>query len=362
MRIPREIVLINRSETHEPDRWSKIERISKILAAIAIPVVLGVGGWVVQNQLQHQTAALQQQLQNQTVSKDYVQLAVSLLREPDKSKVTPELRAWAVDLLNAYSAVRLDDTTARNLKSGAIALPPLEKFSAVPSSASPELDKDLRPALESFQKYLNESGFKIAATGVVLYEVVPGDAISTESGEFYSLYDPDTRVLKVAKEHLGDFDLIRHEYMRHVLDPDYPGPRDPSKNRHWFDYYAVGSGMATYFVCSFGNTPVFAGNDPDVKSDLKNNRKLQHSTDDLSAEDIGSNAWGGAFWQLREEIGQASADKLLANAWASWRPVNPKADLFLQFVQQLIAIDESQSGSQHIRSIQSIFRQRGLKV
>lgn len=362
MRIPREITLINRSETKELDKWSKIERISRILSVAAIPVVLAIGGWIVQNQIQNQTAIVQQQLQNQTVSKDYVQLAVSILREPDQSKVRPELRGWAVDLLNAYSAIKLNEDIAKQLKSGQIALPPLETFAAVPSSMpAPELDNELKPALENFQRYLNESGFEIAAGGSVKYEVVKGDVIKTESGDFYSLYDPDTRVLKVARDHLGDFDLIRREYMRHVLDPNYPGLRDPSKDHRWFDYYAVGSGIATYFVCSFSDTAIFAASDPETKVNLKNKGRLKRSQAGAAAEVTGERIWGGAFWELREEIGKPSADKLLATTWMLWQPSDPREDLFLKFVGKLIEVDKSQGG-QHVSIIQDIFRRRGLKL
>lgn len=107
----REIILINRSENKELDKWGKVERISKILSIAAIPLVLAITGWIMQNQIQHQGAILQQQLQNQTVSRDYVQLAVSILKEPDQTKVNPELRDWAAELLNAYSAVKFSSQT-----------------------------------------------------------------------------------------------------------------------------------------------------------------------------------------------------------------------------------------------------------
>lgn len=59
----------------------------------------------------------------------------------------------------------------------------------------------------------------------------------------------------VASNHVHDFDMIRREYMRHVLDPNYPGLRDPSQDERWLDYYAVGNGLATYFPCSLVIVP-----------------------------------------------------------------------------------------------------------
>ena len=71
-------------------KWEAIERVSKTLSIAAIPIVLAVGGWV-----------LQERLQDQTVSRDYVQLAVTILKEPNSSK---DMKSWAVLLLNAHSA------------------------------------------------------------------------------------------------------------------------------------------------------------------------------------------------------------------------------------------------------------------
>jgi hypothetical protein len=112
LRSPREIVLINKSEASERDGWDIIERISKILSIAAIPIVIAVGGWYIQKQLQ-----------NQTVSRDYVQLAVSILKEPDQSKIKPELRSWAVDLLSDNSPTKLKPDVIAKLKSGEILLP-----------------------------------------------------------------------------------------------------------------------------------------------------------------------------------------------------------------------------------------------
>ena len=51
------------------DTWEVLESISKIIAALGIPVVLGVGGWIIQGTVSQQT-----------VSKDYVLLATDILK------------------------------------------------------------------------------------------------------------------------------------------------------------------------------------------------------------------------------------------------------------------------------------------
>ena len=93
-------------------KWETAERISKTLSMVAIPVVLAFGGWMIQ-----------QRLQNQTLNRDYVQLAVSILKEPPDSKIDPEMRTWAVQLLNDNSPTRFNSAVFAQLKSGTVQLP-----------------------------------------------------------------------------------------------------------------------------------------------------------------------------------------------------------------------------------------------
>jgi hypothetical protein len=111
-------------------KWEATERVSKTLSMLAIPVVLGIGGWVIQ-----------QRLQNQTVSRDYVQLAVSILKEPQDSKIDPAMRDWAVQLLNENSPTKFDKKVAEQLKAGTVQLP--QDFS-VTQAVLPVASGDLR--------------------------------------------------------------------------------------------------------------------------------------------------------------------------------------------------------------------------
>lgn len=89
----------------------KIEQLSKILSIVAIPVVLGIVGWIIQDRLA-----------TRHISRDYVQLAVSVLKETE-SDVSQSLRNWAVDLLNNHSPVKFSPEVVRDLKTGEIRLP-----------------------------------------------------------------------------------------------------------------------------------------------------------------------------------------------------------------------------------------------
>lgn len=108
----REIVLINRPEPGPASHWDTTEKIARIVSLATIPVVLAVVGWLIQ-----------ESLQKQTISRDYVQLAVSVLKKHDPEQENALLRNWAVDLLTANSPVPLNEELVAQLKSGKTILP-----------------------------------------------------------------------------------------------------------------------------------------------------------------------------------------------------------------------------------------------
>lgn len=108
---PREIVLITKNEPAPAGRYDWIERVSKILAIAAIPVVLAAGGWWVQRQIG-----------NQAIRRDYVQLAVTILSQPDSLR-NSALNDWAIDLLAENAPTPLPDSLKAQLRSGETFLP-----------------------------------------------------------------------------------------------------------------------------------------------------------------------------------------------------------------------------------------------
>jgi hypothetical protein len=108
------------ADSKQISTWDTIERAARTLSIVAIPVVLAVGGWVIQKRLA-----------DQTVSRDYVQLAVSILKEPEGSNIKPEMRIWAVQLLNDNSPTKFNAQVAEQLQSGKVQLP--ESFTLAPT-------------------------------------------------------------------------------------------------------------------------------------------------------------------------------------------------------------------------------------
>lgn len=109
-----------------PSKWETAERISRTLSIAAIPVVLAVGGWVIQKRLQ-----------DQSVSRDYVQLAVTILKEGPK-----DMNGWAVQLLNDNSPTKFTPEVVKNLSDGSIQLPANFNVGNAPTTASSTTPKE----------------------------------------------------------------------------------------------------------------------------------------------------------------------------------------------------------------------------
>ena len=88
---------------------SKLERwksISSIASSIAIPIVLAIIGYFIQKQLA-----------DEGLKKDYVSIAASILKENPASQ-EPELRKWAVTVLDSNSPIPFSGRAKAGLEKG----------------------------------------------------------------------------------------------------------------------------------------------------------------------------------------------------------------------------------------------------
>ncbi|MCZ8408148.1 hypothetical protein O9649_10145 [Achromobacter dolens] len=90
------------------DCWSKAKDVTHMLAALAIPVVLGWIGWEIQSAIK-----------DRELKRDYVQIATGILAAKDSDRA---LRTWAVAVLGAHSPVALSAELKDDLENGAYGL------------------------------------------------------------------------------------------------------------------------------------------------------------------------------------------------------------------------------------------------
>ena len=112
--------------------WQKYVQIASL---IAIPFVIGVGGFVSDHYLQ-----------GATLKRDYIQLAVQILQNPNKQN--PGLRKWAIKLIDNYAEIKLESDLVEKLKKGEVLWP---------SEIAKPLLSSLRNILLVFEKHQRAS-------------------------------------------------------------------------------------------------------------------------------------------------------------------------------------------------------------
>jgi hypothetical protein len=299
---------------------------------------------------------LQRLLQKQSISRDYVQLAVTILSSSEPSRVPPAIRSWAVDLLNQNSPIKLDIQTVEHLKSGDIAL---SGFQFVPSSAlTPALKQQLETSLNRFKAYLTKVGFP-TMEGAVAVDIRPGTTIQVDGQECVAVWHATAASIIVARAFATDqVSVLRQLAHKIIVAPD-----DPSSAGH-----AIKSGLATYFPCSFTNHPIMgdkaskAGKLVFPPQDLRNRRRLGEIDlkDWSSVQNDGSVVWGGTFWQLRELLGAEHIDSLLAKAWQGFVGETQRDDggVFSAFASNLLKLTGDDDDTK--LRLREAFEERGL--
>lgn len=323
------------------------EKFSRMLSIVAIPVVLAIGGWWIQRQLQ-----------DQSIRRDYVQLALTILQNPDTSKVPPEIREWAVDLLNENSPTKLNAQAIKNLKSGSVTLP---AFNFVATGAlTPELQRTLESSLQEFKTYLENLGFQVPPETTSV-KISPGTLVDVGGARGIAFWDPNTHSIVVASAFASDRQTVLRQYAHNLLIPG------ATQSNEW---YAIESGLATYLSCSFTNSPVLgqdataAGKALASPQDLRNHRLFKEISLAKwdSVQNDGSEVWGGTFWEIRQVLGQKQADQLITESFRGLTSQQEGANMSKVFANSILSRAKSITDSNAISQVRSIFERRGMQL
>jgi hypothetical protein len=126
---------IEKLEKPTKDAWDKIGAISTILGTVAIPLALVIVGYYIQ-------ASLSNLAHQRQRSEKLMEVATAVLAaNPESNAARPELRNWAIDVVNHYSEVRLSEK----------AVQALQQVPLVP-------DVDTESRVELFNRELNVKG------------------------------------------------------------------------------------------------------------------------------------------------------------------------------------------------------------
>jgi cell division protein FtsL len=229
-----------------------------------------------------------------------------------------------------------------------------EKIGFVPTpSLTPQLKTKLKSALDGFQTYCRSIGFHPKAGEVHLR--IEKDLEKKMSTDAY--YDPDKSEMIVDASKAGDPSFALREYMHRTLytkdllkgpQPNRPPAQSPSA-----EWYAIESGLASYFPASFLNSSHTGF------SDLSQIEQLPARRSDLGeAVGWGIRVWGSAFWELRNTIGQENCDKLLVRFWNSLDP-NDKGPYTSDALSRLLDLYRD-TGGKDTAAVKAIFSRRGV--
>ena len=120
--------------------------IAQIISMLAIPIVVAFVGFFIQKAVQ-----------GETIKRDYVRLAVTLLapKKKEEPEISSELKQWAIRLLNESSPVPLAASEIQSIKANGIPFA-FETFGGNSGSMDPQVQKNLE-SLDSALKYLEKS-------------------------------------------------------------------------------------------------------------------------------------------------------------------------------------------------------------
>jgi hypothetical protein len=223
-----------------------------------------------------------------------------------------------------------------------------EKLGFTPTSKiSTEARGRLEDAFAKFQDYMKGLGYR-STTGSISIDIRE----KMEVGAI-AYYEPEQRMMVIDSKYIDDSAVLYREYMHHVLYSSGM-PKDPESILS--TYYAIESGLAWYFPCSFIGDPNPSKNT--VSWDLTKRRSFSEQGQDIgSAMFDGTEIWGGAFWEVRQILGKNTADKLLLDAWFKLQPDEVKTDRGASFVRKLFDLDNA-----HQEQIRAVFVRRGLAL
>lgn len=132
----------------------KAYKAAQIFALIVMPIVVAVVGWITQKSLT-----------DTSTSKDYVQMALQVLREPRRPD-DGDIRKWANEVIGKNSPIPFSSKAGEQLSTSAIGMlrshpllkPAMEKREKCPSINLKAIPRKQLQAVEKLQQLCNKNG------------------------------------------------------------------------------------------------------------------------------------------------------------------------------------------------------------
>lgn len=233
-----------------------------------------------------------------------------------------------------------------------------------PSSAlTPELRRQIERSVDSFQVYLRGIGY--TSKGSVRVFLNP----ELKANAFFNATE---RRIEVAAALGADPDPILDQLALGILS-EVLGPWASQSSENILQ--TVAYALADYFACSFQGDPILGENFyrltrmpvPDAQKpylrNLDNDLKIAgpNSLNDAPPQSRGE-AWGGAFWTLRQRLGARTVDPILFASWSALRQNQPRDSAGKFFLALMLETDSRLNGGINSPIIADAFARRGLRL
>lgn len=107
-------------EKRQKDAWDKLSIFSGFLASVLVPIAVAVvGNWYATaiKEKEAEISARDQKIRQDTFDREWVQLGLEILRDPDTA---PNIRKWGVQIVSNYAKVKMEDDVKQAFTAGAV--------------------------------------------------------------------------------------------------------------------------------------------------------------------------------------------------------------------------------------------------
>jgi hypothetical protein len=363
-----------RRDEHERTRWTSplvLAIVAAAIAALGNAVVAFVNGRQQRELERHRAEA------NRSLEREKAENQIKLERDKGQAQLRSDARKAESDRILEVIKTGESEAAAANLQfllsAGLVGSSGLGKRLATylatrtpgtgPSlpaadgrfrfepGAAPSETAAMETALRGFCDYLEQVGFAL-----------PEDEVSIGFEDVdNAYYDVEKKRVIIGTPLRAEPFAAYREYMHHVLMEFQSAP--PFANH---GAISIESGLADYFPASFMGTPLLGAigaramklGQPYLRT-LTKSEGFANLTKDVWFNN--GQIWGSLFWDIRDALGQADADRLLLNAWTGVEWPGTASRSPAAFLKTMLTL-AGRLGEDKAAPVKARLRKRGFPV
>jgi hypothetical protein len=234
------------------------------------------------------------------------------------------------------------------------------------SSLTDELQVKLQKELGGYQQYLIGLGYDPELAG----KRIP---VQIDEEQRHNAFF-DGEAIHIGKDLAGDPEYAFSALTWVVLKRSNPEVYKVLADSHGVQLAGFAQALKFYFTCSYRNDPHVGKNywgltglhappdrDPRFLFNLTTSRKWSQTGDFKAMEEhqLGE-LWGAGLWELRDSLGQKTADQLVFTTWKRLKPVKAQMERPKFYVDAILAAADAIKAQVDHQLIRQVFVRRNL--